>query len=172
MINPLHPRCDMRWEGDLAAAPTWQRAFPELSGLSPQACAVLAGHARSITTPCVEHMGRAEALLMVTAGTAQVHHVSCDGRQTPPSPVTTGQGCFIGQGGSVHILPADSNIIEPDVVAMIVPIGVVEELIFLSKAFRAFIFDLCCKHINGPDLVVEGRFLSPQTNPKGNYHDC
>lgn len=139
---------------------TWRNHFPGLSGISQTVSEFLDATARvsSIKQGAVLFGPGSPAnnLLLLVSGTVRVQQLSESGREIVLYRVNSGESCVL----TTACLLAFENysaegIAETDLEAVLVPRDGFDELMSLSREFRAFVFEAYSKRITDLFLVIE-----------------
>ena len=139
---------------------TWRDHFPGLSGISQTVSAVLDTSARISTIKQGAVLfgpgSPANNLLLLVSGTVRVQQLSESGREIVLYRVHSGESCVL----TTACLLAFENysaegIAETDLEAVLVPRDGFDELMSISREFRAFVFEAYSKRITDLFLVIE-----------------
>lgn len=139
---------------------SWRAAFPGLAGISDEVSFLLDKRARQVAL----HKGTlifgpgnpAENLLLLVSGTVRVQQLSEDGREIVLYRVHAGESCVLTTACLLAFEDYSAEgIAETDVEAIMIPRDVFDELMSMSKEFRAFVFEAYSKRITDLFMVIE-----------------
>lgn len=139
---------------------TWRDHFPRLSGISQTVSAVLDATARksSIKQGAVLFGPGSPAnhLLLLVSGTVRVKQLSESGREIVLYRVRSGESCALTSACLMAFEKYSAEgIAETDLEAVLVPRDCFDELMSISREFRAFVFEAYSKRITDLFLVIE-----------------
>lgn len=140
--------------------PSWRTKFPGLGGISDEVSAILDKRARSVSmTKDTQIFGPgnpAENLLLLVTGTVRVQQVSEAGREIVLYRVHAGESCVLTTACLLAFEDyAAEGLAETDIEAIMIPRDAFDELMALSKEFRAFVFEAYSKRITDLFFVIE-----------------
>lgn len=139
---------------------TWRHKFPGLAGLSKTVSDLLDQRA----LPVVLNEGAAifgpgkpaENLLLLVSGTVRVQQLSEAGREVVLYRVRAGESCVLTTACLLAFEDYSAEgIAETDVEAILIPRDTFDELMSVSKEFRAFVFEAYSKRITDLFMVIE-----------------
>ncbi|MGB7244122.1 MAG: Crp/Fnr family transcriptional regulator [Sulfitobacter sp.] len=139
---------------------SWRAAFPGLADISDKVSALLDKRAHQIRLQkgaLIFGPGNpAENLLLLISGTVRVQQLSEAGREIVLYRVHSGESCVLTTACLLAFEDYSAEgIAETDVEAILIPRDAFDELMSLSKAFRAFVFEAYSKRITDLFLVIE-----------------
>jgi CRP/FNR family transcriptional regulator len=139
---------------------SWRTAFPGLAGISDDVSYLLDKRARQITLnkgALIFGPGNpAENLLLLVSGTVRVQQLSEAGREIVLYRVHAGESCVLTTACLLAFEDYSAEgIAETDVDAIMIPRDVFDELMSISKKFRAFVFEAYSKRITDLFMVIE-----------------
>ncbi|WP_299732660.1 Crp/Fnr family transcriptional regulator [uncultured Tateyamaria sp.] len=139
---------------------TWRHHFPGLAGLSAEVSdlldkrAVMASVNKGVAIFGPGHP--AENLLLLVSGTVRVQQLSEAGREIVLYRVHAGESCVLTTACLLAFEDYSAEgIAETDVEAVLIPRDTFDELMSVSKAFRAFVFEAYSKRITDLFMVIE-----------------
>tara|TARA_R110002072_G_scaffold6717_8_gene38441 strand:- start:2158 stop:2826 length:669 start_codon:yes stop_codon:yes gene_type:complete len=140
--------------------PTWREKFPGLAGLSQTVTELLDREARSVElkqgTQIFGPGNPAENLLLMVSGTVRVQQLSEAGREIVLYRVHAGESCVLTTACLLAFEDYSAEgIAETDIEAILIPRDTFDELMSVSKEFRAFVFEAYSKRITDLFLVIE-----------------
>lgn len=143
----------------LAKAP-WRSRFPGLSGLSEDVAHLLDRRARVVRLSKGSVIfgpgSPARNLLLLICGTVRVQQVSEAGREIVLYRVHAGESCVLTTACLLALEDYSAEgIAETDVEAVLIPQDDFDDLMSVSKAFRAFVFHAYSKRITELFVVIE-----------------
>lgn len=139
---------------------TWRHNFPGLAGVSKTASDLLDQSA----SPVVLNEGAAifgpgnpaENLFLLASGTVRVQQLSEAGCEIVLYRVHAGESCVLTTACLLAFEDYSAEgIAETDVEAILIPRDTFDELMLISKEFRAFVFETYSKRITGLFRVIE-----------------
>jgi len=130
----------------------WRFYFPGLSGLSKEASHLLVRRARAV------HLAKGSVifgpgspeknLLLLTSGTVRVQQVSEAGEEVVLCRAHAGESCVLTPACLLAFEGYSAEgIAESDVEAVLIPRDSFDDVMSMSKEFRAFVFAACSKRI-------------------------
>ncbi|MGB3245058.1 MAG: Crp/Fnr family transcriptional regulator [Sulfitobacter sp.] len=139
---------------------TWRAAFPGLADISENVSDILDKQAHPINLPQGAVLfgpgNAAENLLLLVKGTVRVQQLSEAGREIVLYRVHAGESCVLTTACLLAFEDYSAEgIAETDIEAIRIPRDVFDELMSVSKEFRAFVFDAYSKRITDLFLVIE-----------------
>lgn len=139
---------------------TWRAAFPGLAGISGTVSNLLDKQARTTRlTKGAVIFGPghpAENLLLLVGGTVRVQQLSEAGREIVLYRVHSGESCVLTTACLLAFEDYSAEgIAETDVEAIMIPRDAFDELMSVSKEFRAFVFEAYSKRITDLFMVIE-----------------
>ncbi|PTX53814.1 cyclic nucleotide-binding protein [Litoreibacter ponti] len=139
---------------------TWRQTFPGLAGLSAAVTDLLDRSAVSATvkkgTVIFGPGNPAENLLLLVSGTVRVQQLSEAGREIVLYRVHAGESCVLTTACLLAFEDYSAEgIAETDVEAILIPRDAFDELMSVSKEFRAFVFEAYSKRITDLFMVIE-----------------
>jgi CRP/FNR family transcriptional regulator len=139
---------------------SWRTAFPGLEGISDGVLELLDKRSRQITLhkeALIFGPGNpAENLLLLLSGTVRVQQLSEDGREIVLYRVHAGESCVLTTACLLAFEEYSAEgIAETEIEAIMIPRDVFDELMAISKEFRAFVFEAYSKRITDLFLVIE-----------------
>jgi len=139
---------------------SWRTAFPGLEGISDGVSELLDKRSRQITLhkeALIFGPGNpAENLLLLLSGTVRVQQLSEDGREIVLYRVHSGESCVLTTACLLAFEDYSAEgIAETEIEAVMIPRDVFDELMAISKEFRAFVFEAYSKRITDLFLVIE-----------------
>jgi len=139
---------------------TWRHKFPGLAGLSPTVSDLLdrrATFAALSNGAVIFGPGHAaENLLLLVSGTVRVQQLSEAGREIVLYRVHAGESCVLTTACLLAYEEYSAEgIAETDVEAILIPRDAFDELMSVSKEFRAFVFEAYSKRITDLFMVIE-----------------
>jgi CRP/FNR family transcriptional regulator len=140
--------------------PTWRAHFPGLGGISDDVSRLLDRKARTVKLDkgsIIFGPGNpAENLLLLVKGTVRVQQLSEAGREIVLYRVHAGESCVLTTACLLAFEDYSAEgIAETDVEAILIPRDDFDELMSISKEFRAFVFEAYSKRITDLFLVIE-----------------
>ena len=140
--------------------PSWRMKFPGLGGISDKVSDILDKRARTVSLKQGVQIfgpGRpAENLLLLISGTVRVQQLSEAGREIVLYRVHTGESCVLTTACLLAFEDYSAEgIAETDIEAILIPREDFDELMAISKEFRAFVFEAYSKRITDLFLVIE-----------------
>ncbi|MBW4706283.1 Crp/Fnr family transcriptional regulator [Roseobacter sp. YSTF-M11] len=140
--------------------PSWRASFPGLAGISEQVSRLLDRKAHTTKlrqgTVIFGPGSPAENLLLLVSGTVRVQQLSEAGREIVLYRVHSGESCVLTTACLLAFEDYSAEgIAETDVEAVLIPRDDFDELMSLSKEFRAFVFEAYSKRITDLFLVIE-----------------
>lgn len=137
----------------------WRRELPELSRISDTVSAILDQSAHAVWYAMgAELFGPghpAEGLIVPVSGTVRVQR-SDGARQVTLYRARAGDGCALTTACRLSFEARDvKGIAETEVETIVVPRGAFDQLMAVSKEFRAAIFEVCARRISDLFVVVE-----------------
>ena len=140
--------------------PTWRAHFPGLGGISDDVSRLLDRKARTVKLDkgsVIFGPGNpAENLLLLVKGTVRVQQLSEAGREIVLYRVHAGESCVLTTACLLAFEDYSAEgIAETDVEAILIPRDDFDELMSISKEFRAFVFEAYSKRITDLFLVIE-----------------
>ncbi len=139
---------------------TWRHKFPGLTGLSERFCDLL--DQRAVFTALKKGAVifgpgmPAENLLLLVSGTVRVQQLSEAGREIVLYRVHAGESCVLTTACLLAFEDyAAEGIAETDIEAILIPRDSFDELMSISKEFRAFVFGAYSKRIMELFMVIE-----------------
>lgn len=140
--------------------PTWRERFPGLGGLSPAVSDLLDRTARSATFrqgTLIFGPGKpAENLLLMVSGTVRVQQLSEAGREIVLYRIHSGESCVLTTACLLAFEDYSAEgIAETDIEAILIPREAFDEMMSVSKEFRAFVFEAYSKRITDLFMVIE-----------------
>lgn len=140
--------------------PSWRESFPGLARVSEEVSGLLDKRARAVTVPRDTQIfgpgNPAENLLLLLSGTVRVQQISDAGREIVLYRVHAGESCVLTTACLLAFEDyAAEGIAETDVAAVLIPRDTFDELMSVSKAFRAFVFEAYSKRITDLFMVIE-----------------
>tara|TARA_R110002111_G_scaffold130148_2_gene194967 strand:- start:491 stop:1159 length:669 start_codon:yes stop_codon:yes gene_type:complete len=140
--------------------PSWRDKFPGLAGLSDTVSTLLDKRARPARlqqgTVIFGPGNPAENLLLLVSGTVRVQQLSDAGREIVLYRVHAGESCVLTTACLLAFEDYSAEgIAETDVEAVLIPRDTFDELMSVSKAFRAFVFEAYSKRITDLFMVIE-----------------
>lgn len=138
----------------------WQQAFPGLGRISKDVSALLDQRARQISLPkgsVIFGPGNpAENLLLLVSGTVRVQQLSEAGREIVLYRVHAGESCVLTTACLLAFEDYSAEgVAEADIEAIMIPREAFDELMAVSKEFRAFVFEAYSKRITDLFRVIE-----------------
>ena len=139
---------------------SWRTAFPGLEGISDGVSELLDKRSHQITLhkeALIFGPGNpAENLLLLLSGTVRVQQLSEDGREIVLYRVHSSESCVLTTAClSAFEDYSAEGIAETEIEAIMIPRDVFDELMAISKEFRAFVFEAYSKRITDLFLVIE-----------------
>jgi CRP/FNR family transcriptional regulator len=139
---------------------SWRTAFPGLEGISDGVSELLDKRSRQITLHKEALIFRpgnpAENLLLLLSGTVRIQQLSEDGREIVLYRVHAGESCVLTTACLLAFEDYSAEgIAETEIEAIMIPRDVFDELMAISKEFRAFVFEAYSKRITDLFLVIE-----------------
>lgn len=139
---------------------TWRHKFPGLTGLSTTVSDLLDQRAVSaILKKGAVIFGpgnAAENLLLLVSGTVRVQQLSEAGREIVLYRVHGGESCVLTTACLLAFEDYSAEgIAETEVEAILIPRDTFDELMSVSKEFRAFVFEAYSKRITDLFMVIE-----------------
>ncbi len=139
---------------------TWQTAFPGLAGISEDVTRLLDRKARRITMRRGAVLfgpgNPAKNLLLLVSGTVRVQQLSESGRELVLYRVHGGERCVLTMACVLAFEDCSAEgIAETDVEAITIPRDTFDQLMSISREFRAFVFDAYARRITDLFLVIE-----------------
>ncbi|WP_299692167.1 Crp/Fnr family transcriptional regulator [uncultured Tateyamaria sp.] len=139
---------------------TWRYKFPGLAGLSPTVSDLLDKRAVSAVLKqgaVVFGPGKpAENLLLLVSGTVRVQQLSEAGREIVLYRVHAGESCVLTTACLLAFEDYSAEgVAETNVEAILIPRDTFDELMAVSKEFRAFVFEAYSKRITDLFMVIE-----------------
>jgi CRP/FNR family transcriptional regulator len=139
---------------------SWRTAFPGLEGISDGVSELLDKRSRQITLhkeALIFGPGNpAENLLLLLSGTVRIQQLSEDGREIVLYRVHAGESCVLTTACLLAFEDYSAEgIAETEIEAIMIPRDVFDELMAISKEFRAFVFEAYSKRITDLFLVIE-----------------
>lgn len=140
--------------------PTWRAHFPGLAGISREVSDLLDRKARSAKlakgTVVFGPGNPAENLMLLIEGTVRVQQLSEAGREIVLYRVHGGESCVLTTACLLAFEDYSAEgVAETDVEAILIPRDTFDELMSISKEFRAFVFEAYSKRITDLFLVIE-----------------
>ncbi|MCF2870402.1 Crp/Fnr family transcriptional regulator [Octadecabacter sp. G9-8] len=139
---------------------TWRHKFPGLTGLSETVSNLL--DLRAVATTLKKGAvifgpgSPAESLLLLVSGTVRVQQLSKTGREIVLYRVQAGESCVLTTACLLAFEDYSAEgIAETDVEAILIPRDTFDELMSVSKEFRAFVFEAYSKRITDLFMVIE-----------------
>jgi len=140
--------------------PTWRDRFPGLTGLSDAVSDLLDRRATSA------HLSKgalifgpgkpAQHLLLLVSGTVRVQQLSDAGREIVLYRVHAGESCVLTTACLLAFEDYSAEgIAETDVEAILIPRDAFDEMMSVSREFRAFVFEAYSKRITELFMVIE-----------------
>ena len=138
----------------------WRAAFPGLAGISDEVSYLLDKQSLQIVLnkgALIFGPGNpAENLLLLVSGTVRVQQLSEAGREIVLYRVHAGESCVLTTACLLAFEDYSAEgIAETDLEAIMIPRDVFDELMSMSKDFRAFVFEAYSKRITDLFLVIE-----------------
>ena len=138
----------------------WRFHFPGLSGLSEDVAHLLVRRARAVhlaKDSVIFGPGSPEKnLLLLTSGTVRVQQMSETGRKIVLSRAHAGESCVLTPACLLAFEDYSAEgIAETEVEAVLIPRDSFDDLMSMSKEFRAFVFDACSKRIIELFVMIE-----------------
>jgi len=138
----------------------WRAAFPGLAGISDEVSDLLDKQSLQIVLnkgALIFGPGNpAENLLLLVSGTVRVQQLSEAGREIVLYRVHAGESCVLTTACLLAFEDYSAEgIAETDLEAIMIPRDVFDELMSMSKDFRAFVFEAYSKRITDLFLVIE-----------------
>lgn len=139
---------------------TWRRHFPGLTGLSKTVSDLLDKQ----SVPAALKAGAVifgpsnppQNLLLLVSGTVRVQQLSEAGREIVLYRVHAGESCVLTTACLLAFEEYSAEgIAETDVEAILIPRDTFDELMSVSKDFRAFVFEAYSKRITDLFMVIE-----------------
>ena len=126
--------------------PSWRMKFPGLGGISDKVSDILDKRARTVSLKQGVQIfgpGRpAENLLLLLSGTVRVQQLSEAGREIVLYRVHAGESCVLTTACLLAFEDYSAEgIAETDIEAILIPREDFDELMAISKEFRAFVFE-------------------------------
>lgn len=139
---------------------SWRSAFPRLAEVSKEVSCLVDKRARQISLnkgALIFGPGNpAENLLLLVSGTVRVQQLSEDGREIVLYRVHSGESCVLTTACLLAFEDYSAEgIAETDVEAIMIPRDTFDELMSMSKEFRAFVFDAYSRRITDLFMVIE-----------------
>lgn len=139
---------------------TWRHKFPGLAGLSTTVSDLLDKRAVSAAlkegAPIFGPGNPAENLLLLVSGTVRVQQLSEAGREIVLYRVHAGESCVLTTACLLAFEDYSAEgVAETDVEAILIPRDAFDELMSVSKEFRAFVFEAYSKRITDLFMVIE-----------------
>lgn len=139
---------------------SWQTDFPGLGDISEEVTALLDKRSRRVSMKKGSQIfgpGRpAENLLLLISGTVRVQQLSEAGREIVLYRVHAGESCVLTTACLLAFEDYSAEgVAETDIDAILIPRDVFDQLMAISKAFRAFVFEAYSKRITDLFLVIE-----------------
>ena len=139
---------------------SWRTAFPCLEGISDGVSELLDKRSHQITLhkeALIFGPGNpAENQLLLLSGTVRVQQLSEDGREIVLYRVHSSESCVLTTAClSAFEDYSAEGIAETEIEAIMIPRNVFDELMAISKEFRAFVFEAYSKRITDLFLVIE-----------------
>ena len=150
----------MSGEPKIIAFPTWRSHFPGLAGISDLVSKVLDARAQRVRFKQGAVLfgpgSPAENLLLLMSGTVRVQQLSAAGREIVLYRVHSGESCVL----TTACLLAFENysaegIAETDLEAILIPRDDFDELMSMSREFRAYVFEAYSRRITDLFMVIE-----------------
>ncbi|NNE86545.1 MAG: Crp/Fnr family transcriptional regulator [Silicimonas sp.] len=140
--------------------PSWRTHFAGLAGISDRVSDILDRKARSVKLPKGAQIfgpGKpAENLLLLISGTVRVQQLSEAGHEIVLYRVHAGESCVLTTACLLAFEDYSAEgIAETDAEAILIPRDDFDELMSISKEFRAFVFESYSKRITDLFLVIE-----------------
>lgn len=139
---------------------TWRHEFPGLTGLSASVSDLL--DQRAISAKLKKGAvifgpgNAAENLLLLVSGTVRVQQLSEAGREIVLYRVHGGESCVLTTACLLAFEDYSAEgIAETDVETILIPRDTFDELMSVSKEFRAFVFEAYSKRITDLFMVIE-----------------
>ncbi|WP_299410127.1 Crp/Fnr family transcriptional regulator [uncultured Roseobacter sp.] len=144
----------------MLTVPSWRASFPGLAGISEDVSRLLDKRAQAIQlkqgTVIFGPGNPAENLLLLMSGTVRVQQLSEAGREIVLYRVHSGESCVLTTACLLAFEDYSAEgIAETDVEAILIPRDAFDELMAVSKDFRAFVFEAYSKRITDLFLVIE-----------------
>lgn len=138
----------------------WQQAFPGLAGISGTVSGLLDKQAHPVRLKkgsVIFGPGHpAENLLLLVSGTVRVQQLSEAGREIVLYRVHSGESCVLTTACLMAFEDYSAEgIAETDIDAIMIPRNTFDELMSVSKEFRAFVFEAYSKRITDLFMVIE-----------------
>ncbi|MFK7878281.1 Crp/Fnr family transcriptional regulator [Roseobacter sp.] len=139
---------------------TWRFKFPGLANLSPAVSDLLDTQAVTAVLKkgtVIFGPGKpAENLLLLVSGTVRVQQLSEAGREIVLYRVHAGEGCVLTTACLLAFEDYSAEgVAETDVETILIPRDTFDELMAVSKEFRAFVFESYSKRITDLFMVIE-----------------
>ena len=140
--------------------PSWHMHFPGLANVSDDVSRVLDRKAHTITlnrsTEIFGPGNPAENLFLLISGTVRVQQVSEAGREIVLYRVQAGESCVLTTACLLAFEDYSAQgIAETDIEAILIPREAFDELMSISREFRAFVFQAYSKRITDLFFIIE-----------------
>lgn len=151
--------------GEMVKVLDWHQYLPEVADISDEVSAVFDDNAHPVRFVAGERLfgprQLADGLILPVSGTIRVQHRSQTGHVTTRYRVRAGETCTLTTACHLSFENrALEGIAETDTKVIKLPRDAFDELVKVSREFRAFVFDACTKRIADLCVVIEETLAS------------